>query len=526
MIGMTGAASRTNPELPILIDRTADATLPDQVASQLREIIDRRVLRAGEPLPATRGLAERLGVARGVVVAAYEQLSAEGYVVSGHGTGTRVHPDLRAAPSVPRRSRVPRQKPDLTPAASRPAPTAQPRPLSPGVPDTSAIESPAWRAAWRSASVRAHLDVPDLGDARLRSAIAEHLRRMRGTVRDPNSVLVTSGARDGLGLLLSALGTTHGRRLVVGVEDPGYPSLRRVAARHGADIVALPADADGLATAELPAHLLDLVIVTPSHQYPLGGSLPLARRHELLAWAKRSGAIIVEDDFDSELRYTGSPLPTLAALDDPDTGSVVLLGTFSKTISHALSAGYLLAPKGLREIIEPVRHDLGGPLPAVVQAALAAYLDSGELRRHTARMRRRYAARRQLVIDELSDVHGVNVRPMSGGLHAVLEIERMRPGSPSGVLDALGRALEERLLARAGELGAVPLSGYWQERRAVSERFGLVIGMGGVPDRAARRGQEELAAALRQLKRILEEELRSNGAVAGESGASESDART
>lgn len=439
------------------------------------------MLRSGEPLLASRVLAARLGVARGVVVAAYEQLVAEGYLASGQGVGTRVHPELR-----PPESRVtPKKTATTTPA--KPSPSL--KPLSPGVPDTSAVNTPAWRAAWRSAASRAHLEAPELGDPRLREGIAEHLRRMRGTPRSASDVIVTAGTRDGLGLLLTALGTTHGRRLAVGVEDPGYPSLRRVAARHGADIVALPVDSDGLDTSALPERLLDVLIVTPSHQYPLGGSLPLARRHELLAWAARTGVIVVEDDYDSELRHTGNPLPALAALDDPISGSVVLLGTFSKTVSQSLSAGFLLAPEGLRSIIEPVRHDLGGLVPAVVQAALADYLESGELRRHTAKMRRRYAARREMVLDRLGGIPGVQVRAMSGGLHVVLQF-------------AEGAVSEERIRAAATQLGAIPLSAYWQRRSRRTSGFGLVIGTGTAAEQpgARDRGFEE---ALDRLRRIL-----------------------
>jgi GntR family transcriptional regulator/MocR family aminotransferase len=205
--------------------------------------------------------------------------------------------------------------------------------------------------------------------------------------------------------------------------------------------------------------------------------------------------VVVEDDYDSELRHTGSPLPALAALDDPAVGSVVLLGTFSKTVSQALSAGFLLAPAGLRSLIEPVRHDLGGPVPAVVQTALAEYLDSGELRRHTARMRRRYAARRERVVERLLGVPGVRVRPMSGGLHAVVQF------TGRDAAEAERRAVAA---SDAAGLGAVALSGYWQRRATGSEAgadmFGLVIGTGGPygPD-----GDSPFERALGELQAIL-----------------------
>lgn len=536
-------------ELPITVDRSDDSPLPTQIAAAIREAIDKDALRPGEPVPASRELASRIGVARGVVVAAYSQLLAEGYLSAGHGRGTRVHPELRsltrpgsgrsgsghmheADEQMSAASASATQNPGTTTGATGKAATGatgaaattaaatittattttttteaphspQPPsgtahtdspatlPLAPGLPDTSAMKTSAWRAAWRSAASQAQLEAPDLGDPRLRAEIAEHLRRMRGTTRPAHDIIVTAGAREGLSLLLSALGTTRGRSLTVGVEDPGYPSLRRVATRHGARIIALPVDAEGLVTEHLPESLLDAVLVTPSHQYPLGGSLPLTRRRELLDWAARTGAVIIEDDYDSELRHTGSPLPTLAALDDAQHGSVALLGTFSKTISQAVSSGFLLVPENLRRIIEPARQDLGGPVSAVVQAALAEYLASGELRRHTARMRRRYANRRELVVERLFGTPGVHVRPMSGGLHAVIEFHR---GS---------HLSEQAVLARSAHLGAVPLSAYWHGVRSGSELFGLVIGTGGSLD------EEQFDAALRELRQILAEELSS-----------------
>ncbi|GAA1785953.1 PLP-dependent aminotransferase family protein [Leucobacter iarius] len=493
------------------LDRSADAPLPVQLAAQIRDAIDRGVLRAGESVPATRELGRQLGVARGVVVAAYEQLIAEGYLSAGHGRGTTVHPELRqAVPSAPvPQGSGPRSDPRTAPApapspagASRPLPRL-PGPLAPGRPISDAVDRPAWRSAWRTAAARAHLAAPELGDPRLRAEIAEHLRRMRGTARDAEDVIVTAGAREGLGLVLTALGTTRGRALAVGVEDPGYPSLRGVAARHGAQVFALPADADGLDTARLPEGVLDVVIVTPSHQYPLGGSLPLARRRELLDWARRRGVVIVEDDYDSELRHSGSPLPTLAALDDPAAGAVLLLGTFSQTIAPALSAGFLLAPSGLRGVIEPVREELGGPVSTVVQTALAEFLATGELRRHTARMRRRYAIRRELVGERLAGIAGVRVRPTHGGLHAVVEL-----GPGAGGREREAAAV--RRIEQAG-LGGASLERYWQRRERIpsahsasgapggsaAPQHGIVIGLGGADE-------AEFDRALRHFREILE----------------------
>lgn len=492
------------------LDRAAEAPLPVQLASALREAIDAGTLLPGELVPATRDLAQRLGVARGVVVAAYEQLIGEGYLAATHGRGTQVNPaleltELRPNPNIGRNQGASQQTGGAVIETDEPAieQSERPGPLAPGAPITDTIVGPAWRTAWKEAANTVDVVPPALGDPELRREIAEHLRRMRGTARAPHDVIVTAGTRDGLGLLLTALGGTRGRELVVGVEDPGLPSLRGTAQRAGARIVALPADGAGLDTSRLPDGLLDVVIVMPSHQYPLGGSLPLPRRRELLAWARRNGVVIVEDDFDSELRYTGSPLPTLASLDDPRDGSVVLLGTFSRTIAPGLAAGYLLAPASLRARIEPVRRELGGPVSGIVQAALARYLASGELRRHTARMLRRYAARRDLVSERLAGAPRVRVRPMDGGLHAVIEFtggSAVEPvaGVGSGSRAVIPREREEAVLAAlcSERLGAQGLRQYWQQRDRDPGMAGLVLGVGGPDDDVFDRALARLRAIL------------------------------
>ncbi|WP_244302879.1 GntR family transcriptional regulator [Leucobacter coleopterorum] len=205
--------------IPVYLDRAADAPLPVQLAAALREAIDAATLRPGEGVPATRDFARRLGVARGVVVTAYEQLIAEGYLTATHGQGTRVNPALEAVQALHTVQTRPlgADSDAFEPTASVLGQHKNPGPLAPGKPITDAVDSPAWRAAWRAAAGRAHLEAPELGDPRLREEIADHLRRMRGTARLAQDVLVTAGTRDGLGLLLTALGTTRGHGLVVGL---------------------------------------------------------------------------------------------------------------------------------------------------------------------------------------------------------------------------------------------------------------------------------------------------------------------
>lgn len=548
---------RTQAEvtLPLRVERDAPAPLPDQLVTQLRGLLAEGVLAPGDQLPSTRTLAAHLGVSRGTVVSAYDQLTAEGWFTGTPGSATRVNPRLdevhpsssRPAAERPGAGPVggpqfrPSRGPDATegrPGApgperedaggpvdalrgraaagagqtrgsSRPdgaahawpppevpdvpgvwharhgaTPAARPRrePLSlrhpvidlrPGQPMQSGVVGPAWRAAWRRAG-DAPVDVPmpALGWPPLRAAIADHLRRMRALVREPEDVCVTAGGREGLALLLLATGARS-----VGVEDPGYPSLRRVLGRLGVEVRSLPADAHGLITGDLPRPAPDLVLVTPSHQYPLGGSLPIERRRQLLAWADATDTLLVEDDYDSELRYTSAPLPALTSLDAE--GRVVLLGTFSKTLTPALGAGYLVLPPRLLDAVVAARLDLGSPVNLVTQRALADLLASGALRRHTQRMRHLYKRRRAQVVAALRGLDGVRVYPMDGGLHTVVE----HGGDEASVIAAI---------AAAGVLVS-PLSEYWA---GGGSRRGLVFGFGGVPDAALAAGLDAIRAAL------------------------------
>jgi len=392
-------------------------------------------------------------VSRGTVVSAYDQLLAEGYLLGRVGHGTVVNPALREL------------HPPATGRASAGRRDAGPPPklidLRPGQPWTADVVNTAWRAAWRRAAAHPLAPLPAAGLPELRTEIADHLRRMRGVRRAAEDVLVTAGARDGLGLLLGALGP--GR---VGVEDPGYPSLRRVPPRLGSTVMALPTDDAGLVCDDLPtgSDAPHVVVVTPSHQYPLGGSLPVARRQALLDWARSEPLVIVEDDYDSELRYTSAPLPALAALDDPDDGCVVTLGTFAKTLGPGLGVGFLLAPDRLVDELRRTRSDLGQPVSQVAQWALADYLASGELRRHTQRMRREYRRRRALVLEVLGDLPHARVKAMDGGLHAVVESEISEAGAAlSDPQQGCRRRRSHRLLVAARIR-------YWRDRPGVRRR--------------------------------------------------------
>lgn len=485
-------------DLPISVDRADPRPLPVQIAAGVRELIASGVLSGGDHLPATRPLAVQLGVARGTVVAAYDELAAEGHLVADHGSGSVVRPSPTTAPSPTTVVAGDRSgaasatgRDDATPPPPRttwprsPSPRARsPRglpgstalvDLPPGRPDTSTLADPHWRSAWRRAAARPCGPVTDpLGDPSLRDRIADHLRLMRGVVADPARIVVTAGAREGLASVLEALATdpSHPRPLSVGVESPGYPSLRKVPAALGHRTVDLPTDASGIDTSALPTGHLDAALVTPSHQYPHGGSLPGTRRVELAGWAARTGCLLVEDDHDSELRHVGTPLPALTTVAARDT---VLLGTFSALLGPGLSCGYLLAPARLVDPLRRRRAALGQPVSAIVQTALADYLASGQLRRHTQRMRRVYRRRRQLVVDRLGHLSHGQLLPLEGGLHAVLVCRD-----------------EEAVVAGCAARGVAvtALSSYWGGAGA---RRGVVVGFGSHDDATLARALDVIA---------------------------------
>ncbi|WP_037363403.1 MocR-like pyridoxine biosynthesis transcription factor PdxR [Nakamurella lactea] len=464
-------------DLPIGLVRDGPP-LPVQIADAVRDLIARGVLQPGERLPGSRPLADRLGVSRGTVVAGWDQLIAEGYLTTAHGSGTVVNPDLAgvhpgsgSAPASSAGGAV--RRPTTGPPELRDVVD-----LRPGRPDVAAVADSTWRHAWRVAAADPGSGAADpAGLPALRSELAAHLRQMRGLLVSPDELLVTNGARDGLATVLQVLAARRGR-LIVAVENPGYPSLRQVPRRLGATVIEVDVDDEGLVVPQLDAvggRVPDLVMVTPSHQYPMGASMTVTRRLELLDWARRHHAVVVEDDYDSELRYVGAPLPALAALDrrqEPDGERVVTLGSFSKTVTPALGAGFLLLPAGLRAQALALRSDVGPTLSSVVQRALAEYLANGGLRRHTQRMRRAYRRRRNIVTDGLDGIAGVTVRGMDGGLHAVVEW-------PADTADRHREQLMQQHLSRAGiEVGA--LSDYWSHSTEGTERqivrYGLVIG--------------------------------------------------
>ncbi len=460
------ASPRLAVELAVTADRHTARPLTGQIAAQLREALGDGRLAAGERLPSSRALAAALGVSRTVVTSAYTQLFAEGWLEGRHGSGTYVAQGA-AGPLPPSPARTP------PPGAAwvQPDPAAAVS-LRPGIPWQAGIDPAAWRRAWRHAGsmpVPAEPDPRGRGD--LREALTSYLRRSRGVSAPADQILVTRGVSAGLGLVASALLRPGDR---VGVEEPGYQAARAVFASRGARLVPCRVDRDGLVVEELPAGLR-LVYTTPAHQYPLGGRLPVPRRQALAAWARATGALIVEDDYDGEFRYDVAPLPTLFGL-DPDV--VIYLGTTSKTLTPALGAGWLVARRDLIPVLTAAAADLGERVSGPVQLAVTELLASGELERHVRRMRHEYARRRAAMVAALDGLTGD-----TAGMHMVLEL-------PPGTAVAVATAARER------GVEVVTLDRYFA---GTPTREGLVLGYGAADLAAVSRGCQVIAAILAAL---------------------------
>src|SRR5947209_1917023 len=442
-----------------------------QLEDGLREAVRSGRMAARSRLPPTRSLASDLGVSRRLVVDAYAQLLAEGYLVARRGAGTYVAEAAGA-------SGVPAAEPETSRMAFD---------FFPGYPDLASFPRVPWLRAMREVLAVApdlSLGYPDpRGAIELRRALAGHLRRVRGVVLDAQTIVVCSGAAQGLVLLARALGAPH-----VAMEDPGLPHQRAILAAHGARLTALPVDAHGACVAELDAieaqaGAVDAVFVTPAHQSPTGVALAPGRRAALLEWAGHSGGVVIEDDYDAEFRYDRAPLAALQGL-APDR--VVYMGTVSKTLAPALRLGWLVLPPRLLEAVVEQKLLADHGCPTLDQLALATLLESGAYDRHLRQARRRYRARRDALVTAVArHLPGARVTGLAAGLHAIVQLARPVDGL------ALLRAAQRRSVG-------VYLLGY-AHMQPRPEHDGLVLGYASLPEASIEEGIRRLGEALQEL---------------------------
>lgn len=463
---------------PIAVERNLPQPLHRQVYDAYRKAIEEGSLRGGQKVPSTRTLAVELGVSRIPLLRAYSRLSAEGYFYSRVGAGTVVctrPPEKRKSSNTNVRAR--------RDGATVPLWTRYPA-------TTTAIEDlTAWRSTgafsvgqiafehfplrtWNALVTRhsrrisaRSLDYGNsLGSRYLREALAVYLRTARAVKCEPDQIMLVSGSQQALDISVRALLNAGDR---VWVEDPGYPFARGVLELNGCDVIPVPVDDEGLDVAaglrQSPA--ARAAIVSPSHQFPLGVTMSNARRRQLLDWAARSRAWIIEDDYDSEYRYEGKPVPSLQGADK--SSRVIFVGTFSKLLFPSLRLGFVVIPADLVDRFISVRAVMDIAPPSPLQGVVADFIGEGHFSRHIRRMRALYAERRAKLVQTLS-----------AGLPLASEIS---PGAAGMYLTVTLADIRDReIAARANQqrLSLVPLSPTYV---ADTRRQGFILGFGGVP---------------------------------------------
>ena len=491
--------------LGVSADRRSRASLYHQIYEGLRSAILDGRLESGVRLPSTRTAATELGVARNTVVAVFEQLAAEGFLISRVGDGTRVadiEPELLFRPARrmsrnPGSTREPGARPGHASSSSlsargraivgvgRGAPGPPESAFQPGLPDLQAFPHRTWaRILARHARTpeRGRLGYGDAaGDRRLRTAIATYVAATRGVRCSPERVVVVSGAQAALDLCARLLLDPGDQAWI---EEPGYAGARAALLGAGARIEPVPVDAEGLdvAAGERCCPGARLAYVTPSCQFPLGATLSLERRLLLLDWAERAGAFVVEDDYDSEYRYRGRPIAAVQGIDA--NSRVAYVGTFSKTMFPALRVGYVIAPDGLAEAFAHAVRNTGQTVPQPVQGALAEFIETGRYGRHVRRMRAMYAGRQALLFALVRE-----------HLRDALELVPCEAG-----MQVAGRFLEDlddHAVAAAGSragLALAPLSGYWL---GSGGQAGLHLGYAGISEPVLENAVRRLACVIR-----------------------------
>jgi GntR family transcriptional regulator / MocR family aminotransferase len=419
---------------PISIDRRRQRPLHRQIYDEWRRGILAGRFAPGDRMPSTRELAAALRVSRATVTTAYEQLVAEGYLDGKRGSGTFVCqelPDRALGPSGPLAARAAGAPVRLSAFVERLGAVASPAPTPAGVidlsttgPDYDLFPFPVWgrlirRHLRRISPALLHYAEDRAGHEPLREAIASYLRRSRAVQCRPDQVVIVSGSQQALDLCARVL-VDPGDEVVV--EEPGYQGARQLFAAAGARLRPVAVDADGLLVSTLP-HSARLAYVTPSHQFPLGVSLSLARRLDLLAWARARRAFIIEDDYDSEFRYVGAPLPALQGLGDATR--VVYVGTLSNAMFPGLRIGYVVLPSTLVEPFVRAKWYADRQTAYLEQAALADFIREGHLEQHIRRMRRVYKARREALLAALNRHFGPRATVLgdAAGIHLVVRFD-------------------------------------------------------------------------------------------------------
>ncbi len=383
-----------------------------QLAAQIKTAVLSGKLPAKARLPSSRALAAELRVSRNTVLTALDQLKSEGYLEAVRGSGTLVAairtqdlaraPAPRAAAGTPVPHRL-ASRWDESLSKYHPSSLDRPRPFQPGIPDLSAFPAAPWSACLRRVSRLTDLESAGYGHMsghpRFRRVLCDFLTEARGVVAEPEQIIVTSSARGAISLIVSALLSPGDE---CWIEEPGFRSAKAIFSAGGGRLVGVPVDAQGIDPSRAPPHGKPrLIYTTPSHQYPTGALMTLARRLELLELAGRRGACIIEDDYDSEFQYRGRPIAALQGLDSK--GCVLYLGTSAKSLLPALRIGFVVVPPGLVDGFTKVHRHTAQLVPPVMQLALADFIERGHHRAHVRRMRAIYASRLEAFAEGIAE---------------------------------------------------------------------------------------------------------------------------
>ncbi len=472
--------SQTNLGWDILLnlDTTGRGPLYVRLTAALRNAIRDGRLPPGSALPPSRLMASDLGTSRWVVTEAYEQLAAEGYLEARVGSGTRVrslHQDVVKTPAG-RTHMPPRARIDF----------------GPGLPDLKAFPRRSWLKALRTVIVSAPnemLAYPPLGGhPRLRQVLADYLRRVRGTVTSVDNITITSGIVDGISQLARRLAKEGVQGIAV--ENPGWETIRWAVQSSGLKVGSVPVDADGMRTDLLSTAEVGAAIVTPAHQFPTGSVLTPERRLALLSWAHSVGGLVLEDDYDAEFRYDRRPVGTLQGI---DSTCVALFGSMSKTLSPALSLGWMVTPPQWTELLHEKEARIAGP-PVIDQLALAEFIESGAYDRHLRELRRRYRSRRDRVVAGLAaQLPDCCVSGVAAGLHILLTL----PGGVTGA--AVRAATAERMRVMDLQVCRSEVIGHQTHTAGRFDHEGVVLGYGNLADDEVDEAVDLLAKVVRQL---------------------------
>jgi GntR family transcriptional regulator / MocR family aminotransferase len=486
-------------QIPVLLDRSRREPLTSQLVEQLRDAIRHARIRPGTRLPSSRRLSEQLAVSRNTVIRAYDSLIVEGLVESRPASGIFVADSLPGAPvEANANDSAPARAGTLSHMPMPPLPLRVPNLIDrqrnrlsfdffPGRPSAALFPVKTWRRLLQAnLSHGGSVGLSQYGDPAglpaLRSAIADHVATTRGIAADPARIIITNGAQEGISIA-ARLFLNYGTPSAI--EDPCYQGAAFAFEATGSEVTSVAVDFDGLIPDELPQRPTALLYITPSHQYPTGHSLSLERRHAIVAWARRYGCYVLEDDRDGDLRYDGSPLPAIAA---NAADCTVYLGTFSRTLGAGLRLGYMVVPEHLAGVVAAAKGLLNNGSSWLEQAALAEMMRAGSYAAHLQRCRVHYRENRDYLLLALRRNFGdAGVSGESGGLHLVWYLP---PGVPN--------AATVEALAQRARIGVYPFTsgGAYVARASTWTQRGLILGYAALSRKQIEQGISRLSDAI------------------------------